>query len=249
MLLPSIRGTIRRRILVNFRVDPEVMQRALPEPFTPKLLDGQAVAGICLIRLEHIRPSPIPFQLGLWSENAAHRVAVRWRDDGGVEQEGVYIPRRDTNSPLVLVSGGRLFPGQHHRATFSVKDDGARVDLAMKSDDGLAEVRLLARSASGLPAGSRFTTLTDASCFFEQGSLGYSATPGSDRLEGLELRTNSWHVEPLEIESVFSSYFADESRFPGGAVEFDCALIMRDIPHQWRSAPELYSVTSPSGSR
>ena len=48
----AVRGVIRRRILVNFRVAPEVMQRHLPQPFRPKLLGGQAVAGICLIRLE-----------------------------------------------------------------------------------------------------------------------------------------------------------------------------------------------------
>jgi hypothetical protein len=95
--MPTVQGLIRRRVLVNFRVDAEVMQRQLPAPFRPKLLGGQAVAGICLIRLEQLRPRLVPFRLGLASENAAHRVAVEWEDAEGRTREGVYIPRRDSN--------------------------------------------------------------------------------------------------------------------------------------------------------
>src|SRR6267142_5946791 len=107
MKLPIIQGIIRRRILVNFRVDPDVVQTQLPKRFTPKLHAGSAIAGICLIRLEEIRPKFLPALFGISSENAAHRIAVTWRDDKGIEKEGVYIPRRDTGSWLNHLSGGR----------------------------------------------------------------------------------------------------------------------------------------------
>jgi hypothetical protein len=74
---------------VNFRVPPEIIQRQLPRPFVPKLHNGHAIAGICLIRLEEIRPKRFPRMLGLSSENAAHRIAVRWEDSTGAH-EGVY---------------------------------------------------------------------------------------------------------------------------------------------------------------
>ncbi len=64
MLMPSIRGVIKRRLLVNFRVDPEVVQRILPDGLTPKLQGDHAIAGICLIRLEQIRPALIPWRVG-----------------------------------------------------------------------------------------------------------------------------------------------------------------------------------------
>jgi len=41
--------------------------------------------------------------------------------------------------------------------------------------------------------------------------------------DGLELRTFDWHVDPLSIEKVGSSYFENEDVFPKGSVEFDCA--------------------------
>jgi len=239
--LPVIQGVIRRRILVNFRVDADVMRRNIPGRFSPKLLDGYAVAGICLIRLEQIRPVAAPSAFGVASENAAHRVAVEWvtKED---RQEGVFIPRRDTNSPLVLMAGGRLFPGEHHKATFDVKDDGEAIDFSMRSIDGDVEVRVKGKSADALPETSRFANVAEASSFFEKGYLGYSATRKGDRLEGLELHTTAWRVDPLDVTQVYSSYFTDEARFPRGSVAFDCALIMRNIPHQWRTAPELYAL-------
>jgi hypothetical protein len=83
MKFPEIRGVVRRRILVNYRVRPEVVQRLFPDPFKPKLLNGWAMAGICLIRLEQIRPSWAPGQIGLRSENAAHRSSSREADFSG----------------------------------------------------------------------------------------------------------------------------------------------------------------------
>ena len=83
MRFPLVRGIIKRRMLINFRVDASVMQRFLPAPFRPKLHQGHAIAGICLIRLEEIRPGGLPALLGVSSENAAHRIAVEWDEPSG----------------------------------------------------------------------------------------------------------------------------------------------------------------------
>jgi hypothetical protein len=237
--LPVVHGLIRRRVLVNFRVDPAVVQRQLPAPFRPKLLAGQAVAGICLIRLERLRPGPLPCPLPLASENAAHRVAVEWEDADGRLREGVYIPRRDSDSPLNRLFGGRLFPGHQHPARFAVRETPASLELSMRSADGRVEVELRAGPAAALPPTSYFPSLAAASAFFAAGSVGYSARPGGGRLEGLRLETRGWSVEPLAVEHVHSSYFADQRLFPPGAVAFDCALVMRDLEHRWHALPPL----------
>src|SRR5918996_6211471 len=134
MKLPTIQGTIRRRILANFRVDPQAMQRQLPSRFRPKLYEGFAVAGICMIRLDHIRPKLMPEIVGISSENAAHRVAVLW-DEDGTTREGVFISRRDTNSQLNLLLGGRIFPGEHHQSSFSVQESESNINLSLESTD------------------------------------------------------------------------------------------------------------------
>jgi hypothetical protein len=236
--IPVVQGIVRRRILVNFRVDPAVIERQLPSPFRPQLVAGSALAGICLIRLEQLRPGHLPAALGVSSENAAHRVAVTWTDAAGTLRRGVYIPRRDTDSGLNRLLGGRLFPGEHQRARFRAREAGATIELTLETADGCADVWLRARTdADTLPASSGFASLAAASAFFAAGSVGYSPSRDAASLDGLELVTPVWTVRALDVQSVVSTYFADASRFPPGSVAFDSALIMRDLPHEWRPVP------------
>ena len=239
MRLPKVHGTITRRLLINYRVDPAVMQRHLPAPFRPKLCRGNAIAGICLIRLEDIRPRRFPRAVGLSSENAAHRIAVVWEDETG-GREGVYIPRRDTGSLVNHLAGGRLFPGEHQRATFRVTEDERRIALHMRSADGQIEIDVVGRTAEQLPESSSFSTVAEASAFFESGGVGYSVTSSGRRLDAVVLKTESWSVEPLAIEQAHSTYFANPAMFPEGSITFDCGLIMRNIPHEWETAQEMY---------
>jgi hypothetical protein len=238
--LPTITGIIRRRLLVNFRVDPGVMQRHLPSRFRPKLHNGYAVAGICLIRLEHVRPKLLPPIAGISSENAAHRVAVQWDDASNQIQEGVFIPRRDTDSVVNHLAGGRIFPGEHHRASFATHQSDSKISLEMKAEDDSVNVRVAGVISPDLPESSIFKSLAEASSFFETGSLGYSVTRDSNRLDGLTLETKQWRVEAFDVRDVSSSYFNDEKMFPRGSVEFDHALVMRNIEHEWHRAEDLY---------
>ena len=238
MQIPTVEGTIDRRILVNYRVDPDVLQAILPPPFRVKQVGGVGMAGICLIRLQHMRPRGLPGLLGTASENAAHRIAVTW-DEEGVGREGVFVPRRDSSSLLNKLVGGTFFPGVHHHARFEVDETPERLSVRLESDDGLARLSVVAHPAPGLPAGSVFGSLAEASRFFEAGAVGYSVTPRPGVFDGLELYTDAWEIQPLEVEEVTSSFFEDRALFPAGSAEFDCALLMRDVPHEWRGRERL----------
>lgn len=236
MKVPSITGTIVRRLLVNFRVDPAALQPLLPAPFSPLLLDGWAIAGICLIRLEGIKPEVLCLPIGLGSENAAHRVAVQW-EAAGTSRQGVFIPRRDTNSKLNAWAGGRLFPGTHHLADFQVSDTD-ELSIRYQSRDKSAQVEVRGRQSSAWPKESVFKCLLSASDFFRKGSCGYSPTERDDLLDGIELDCPNWEANAFEAEEVYSSFFEDRSVFPKGSVHYDCSLIMRNLQHRWKSLPE-----------
>ena len=89
------------------------------------------------------------------------------------------------------------------------------------------------------PADSVFGSLHEASRFFEAGCIGYSSRPNSRKLDGLQLKATDWEVSPLKIHRMSSSYYDDLSLFPKGSIELDHALLMRDIPHEWHSEPEI----------
>lgn len=233
MRIPIIQGVIDRRILANFRVDPEILARIVPHPFRPQLINGFGMAGICLIRLSGIRPRWWPAALSFSSENAAHRIAVEW-DESGTTRHGVFVARRDSSSLWNSVAGGRLFPGVHRHSQFSVRETQREYSVEVSHADG-THVVVEGQISNKLPADSTFGSLSQASEFFANGSIGYSPTRRPGVFEGLELRTSRWEMTPLAVRRAESSFFADLSVFPSGSVEFDCALLMREIPHEWHS--------------
>jgi len=245
---PVMAGIVERRLLVNYRTDPDVTACLLPAPLRPQLVNGHAVAGICLIRLGRLRPYPLPARIGIRTENAAHRIAVEWDVPAGVAT-GVYIPRRDTGSRGTALAGGRLFPGEHHRAHFTVVEDEQTLRVAFRSIDNTGAVRIHVRVSPTWPGSTLFADLAEASEFFRQGCAGYSETTNGRHLDGLELRSSSWAIEPVEVADLHSTFFEDPAFFPPGTAEFDGALLMRDLPVTWHSLPPMPVRRGPSRAR
>lgn len=232
-----LEGVIERRLLISYRLDPTIARALLPTGLRPQLVDGSAVAGICMIRLGHVRPGWMPRRIGWRFENAAHRIAVEW-DEADGPHAGVFIPERHSASWIPVVVGGRLFPGVHHHARFQAQDtpEQIHVRLTTRNTTVAADVRVTEDWSSSL-----FPTLDDASEFFRHGNVGWSPTRSGHTLEGLQLRAFDWRVTagmPLRIES---SYF---DALPGRAAALDNVLIMRDIPIQWTKPDSVLSTRS-----
>ncbi|MBQ4804153.1 DUF2071 domain-containing protein [Aquimarina sp. MMG015] len=229
MKIPKIKGIIDRRILINYQVDKEILENYLPKPFRPKLINGKGIAGICLIRLKEIRPKGLPKQIGISSENGAHRIAVEWNENGKVK-EGVYIPRRDTSSKVNSLAGGTIFPGVHHLAEFTVNESDGNYDVAFISDDDTS-LSIEASETDNWNEESVFDNLNCVSDFFENGSIGYS--PDKNDFDGLELKAYNWKVSLLNVKKVHSSFFENKTIFPKDSIKFDNALLMKNIKHEW----------------
>ena len=193
-----------------------------------------------MIRFSGLRPQLIPRWLGFGSENAAHRIAVEWEQDGE-QREGVFIPRRDTDSFFNKIVGGRVFPGIFQKSTFTTREESSSVSVRIVRGDGGDEITFAGRVAESLPTTSIFPSLAEAVGFFSLGATGYSATHDENHYHGMELRCLDWTVVPLAVEQARSCFFDDLGRFPAGTAQLDCALLMRGIAHEWHSRPDLYS--------
>jgi hypothetical protein len=147
-----------------------------------------------------------------------------------------------------ILAGGRLFPGEHHRASFDVQETARDLHVAFASTDGGTRVSVDVRVAQRLQGSTLFAGTQDASDFFRRGSAGFSATRDSGRLDGLELSADRWVVEPAEVHVVSSSFFDDTRLFPPGSATLDCALLMRDIPVTWTAIRSAFPASVMAGA-
>lgn len=225
---------IDRRILVNYKVEPEVIKRLLPAGMEPLVINGYASAGICLLRLKDMGMRYAPRFLRVTSENAAHRFLVRYVHQGR-EVRGVYIPRRDTDSFLNIAVAGKIFSWPYYPAHFEVSEEKGLYDVKMQSKDGKIHVHVCAERANVFPGTSMFESLEEASNCFRRCSVGVSPSTRLHRLKMIELKTKTWNVTPLNLFLLQSSYFDDRSIFPQGDIFFDSALLMEGVEHEWES--------------
>jgi hypothetical protein len=235
-MLPKLAGVIARRILVNFRADPDVIRRLLPWPLEVATYGGYAVAGICLTRLEGLRPQGVPGPLGIAAENMAHRVAIRYPTEKGWK-DGIFIWRRESDCELLVQLGGCLFPGVHHRAGFEVWERNGQLALSVRTDERRSDVVLRTRRSLEWRVTPLFPTLDEMCGFFELGDCAFSCVKRGRGLEGLRLRALRWELSPLRVTEVHSAFYENHCCFPPGSVCFDSAVLIRDVPHDWHELP------------
>jgi uncharacterized protein YqjF (DUF2071 family) len=222
----SLKAQLRRRLLISYAIDPAVAAKLLPEGFRPQLVDGRAVGGFCVIGLRAVRPGWVAPPIGIHTENAAHRLAVEW-DENGRTRRGVYIFERHSSSFLPVIAGGRLFPGVQRHARFTLEETGTRYRVEMDAGDtyALADVELSTEWSSAL-----FATVQAASDFHRDGAIGWSPRRNGRGAEPVELTSEAWAVEPGRVNEIRSSFF---DSLPRNAAELDSVLIMRDLPLVW----------------
>lgn len=244
MWMPVLSGLLDRRMLLNYRISPEVMQRCLPAPFRPQVVNGFALAGVCLIRMNAIGPRFLPFPVVRRSENAALRFAVEWETDGRT-QTGVYIPERYTTSRLAALAGMRFFPGKHSHASLQVVEQPDRLHVELDSD---LKLSVTARPVEQFSGSRVFDSVEAASRFFQNGEAGYSEAIRKGQFDGVKLKIFDWRVEPLQVEQIQCNFFDERNRFPAGTVEFDCALLMRHLKNEFHILPSFCCQTPKSTS-
>jgi hypothetical protein len=176
----------------------------------------------------------------------AHRIAIRYPTPDGMH-DGVFILRRETDQCLVSLLGGRLFPGVHNRADFVIDERSDGLSVAVKTEDALADIDFAGSYETAWQPDSIFPTFDNAVEFFRRGDCGFSCSLRAGRLDGLRLKTLQWQMSPLRTERLHSAFFQNGQRFSSNAIHFDCALLMRGIPHEWHEisdVPELVGAKS-----
>lgn len=228
----AVRGTIRRRLLVNAVVDPDEVARRLPHGIRPHATPSGTVVGCCLLEIDAVRPAGMPVAAGRPMRAAAHRISVEWDDRSGATVTGVYVPIRHTDSRLAVALGGRWFPGVHERARIEVS--GSDLDLWWRSEPFEA-VGLGVRAGVSVRAGDEPGAMCDpvgATCL--GASVGVS--PGRHgQLEAAQMEPAHRDARAVTIE-VLESGFLDSFT----TARLSTAYLMCDADVTWtRAAPPI----------
>jgi hypothetical protein len=189
--------------------------------------------------MEEMRPSFLSHMpLGVSSNNAAHRIAVEWNDNG-IIKEGVYIFRRDTDSLINSLAGGRLFPGVNKYSNFDISDNKGEVEFSMHSKDREVEIYLRGNDCNNIPKTSVFSSYQEISNFFKEGADGYSPARKHNCIQGLCLQTTDWDMTPFHVEELTTNFFYNQFQIPNEQMHFDSAVIMRNIQHRWEKIASI----------
>ena len=199
---PAVRGTVRRRLLINAVVDPEEAARHLPPGLRPHVTAAGTVVGCCLLDIEHLRPAPLPAPLGVAFRAAAHRISAEWENDEGELVVGVYVPERRTDSRLAVALGGRWFPGVHQPAAIVFRDTADGFTWSIRGGDFsiAARVRLRDDAASDLTCDPIAGACVGA-------DVGLS-TNHHGVLEGARMAPSARTVHEVEVVALDSTFIA-----------------------------------------
>ncbi|MDX2248867.1 MAG: DUF2071 domain-containing protein [Bacteroidia bacterium] len=237
MKIPALTGLIEKRILINYRVEPAVLRKLLPQPFEPKLFGNYGVAGICFFHIKHLKIKGLPLFPGIFAQNVSHRIAVTWLENG-IPKEGLFIPRRDTSSPIISFAGGKFFPGLYKLSRFKTRESNGYYELHLSNRDR-TQLSFLAKETTDFSNGSVFPDIYAASEIFAKPSPEYAPRFENMIFDGVVFQTHHHKVRPIHISQMRSSFFEDEEVFPKGSAFFDHALLMKNIRSEWIALPEL----------
>ena len=162
------------------------------------------------------------------ADGTAHRVAVVHRETGA---RAVWVLLRHTSSRVAALTGGRFLAGVQRPGRFVVTSAPETVSVRVQAPD--LDVRVTVEPSDVLTS-ARFADLESISTFFRDAPIAYSRSRAGGEAEGLRLQTSGWSIGPAVLRD-FRSSFLDA--LPAGALELDSALLMREVPARWSSAP------------
>lgn len=213
------RGTIRQRVLLTYRVDEAWLQQQLPPGFAPSIVDGAALAGICVLRWQGLGPAVLPGRVGLRVDG----VAERWfaHRVGHAHQPGVVIPRRWMGSRGAAVMTRTTFGGEAVRSALAFNRHGE--DLRVRTTDRDL-LDLTVRPAAAHLATARFGG--DATAI---ASIHATATRGWSVCRNASVAATDLHPDVPWAPGPAQVVTGSQRILPGDA-EPDHVIVMEDVP-------------------
>ncbi len=222
-------------LLVNFRVDPDRLARALPAPLVPALEAGHAWLSVVIAQLRHMRPVGVPAPLGVSYNQVVYRAVVQCGP-----HRGVHFLRSDADSTLMTGLGNLMSFFRFHRADISIAAGRDAIEVAVTSPDGSGDLAVraeLSAATARLPVGSVLPGLAGAKRTLVELFTAYTADSGG-RVAAVDIDRNDWNIAVVPSNGSFRFMSAGPVFGPGDA-ELDSIFVVDDLRYRWHRLRHL----------
>jgi len=229
-------GTVVRRFLISYPVDPKVLLQHLPPGAECATHAGKAWVSACFVRMDDMRPNLLPRFAGMGFHYLIHRTRARLPFPDGKLREAVLVLQPNINRWLLSTFGSRLTGVQFHThpIQFTEEDESWRIQMHAGSES-LYDVTISKSSCSDvIPNESQFATTTEADQFLLGVSFGAQWVPGESRLKLLPETHDPWQTQVCTCTTQRNRFLES---LGVDAVEADHVITMSHIPHYFGITP------------
>jgi hypothetical protein len=200
MAIPrSIRARLVERLIFNFRMTPDALDRVLPADWLkPQVYEGWSVVSFCILNLERVTVWPIPGIFGFRTTSCAYRCGALDASQSPASPT-VYITDRQTDLPLIARLAPWLILDTILMVRPRITHDGQTIRISVKYLDGQPMFGATARVAAAWKS-AVFPTINDFGQFIKGGVSSYTPSVYGDRLTEVDLHKDEPQYQPLDAE-------------------------------------------------
>lgn len=220
-VVKRVSAHIERRIVINFSVDPNEIERVVDCPWLrPQVVAGQGVASLCVLWMDGVIPTGWPKFLAQSQISIAVRFGVINVETG---EPGVYVPERCSNTVLAWLltrmGGSCIHPKirvTEADGVIGIKRNG--VDFAgFRVDDTPKESKLFSNSG-------------EFEDFIRAGKRSYGPALRRGQIDVVDLNKSETSFVPLGVEMLD---LRGISAIIPGVLTLDSAYETRNAEYAW----------------
>ncbi len=215
--------------LVNFGMEPSLLQSLLPHPIQPDVYNGEAFLSVVVSELKDMRPTIIPKGLGFNFNQIVYRAIVACNNE-----RGVHFLRSDANNRFMCLTGNlfSFFNFNYAGINYSLED--SQHSISVSTNDKEADIIAnydLSKATKEMPKYSVFSSLDEAKSYFVELYVAFSAMRNFSTAVRIQ-RTN-WDLSVVHDKNAVYSFMDGSKMFPKGSTRLDSVFYVKNLFYHW----------------
>ena len=215
--------------LVNYAMEPFLLQSLLPYPIQPNIHNGEAFLSVVVSELKDMRPTFIPKGMGFNFNQIVYRAIVTCNNE-----RGVHFLRSDANNKIMCLTGNlfSFFHFNYARIENTLNDGHHSINVLTKNREADIVANYdLSKVNKEMPEYSVFSSLEDAKEFFVELYVAFSAIDNCST--AVRIKRTEWDLRVVHDENAIYSFMDGSEMFPKGSTRLDSVFYVKNLFYHW----------------